>query len=58
MNNLAFTWKGTGRETEAIRLMEACMQSLKRVLGHDHPNTLSSCTTLVAWKAEQEDVVV
>jgi tetratricopeptide (TPR) repeat protein len=58
MNNLAFTWKGTSRETEAIRLMEACIQSRKRVLGHDHPKTLSSCTTLVAWKAEQEDVVV
>ncbi|KAH8760639.1 P-loop containing nucleoside triphosphate hydrolase protein [Hyaloscypha finlandica] len=58
INNLAFTWKGIGRETEAIRLMEECIQSRKRVLGPDHPHTLSSCTALVAWKAEQEDVVI
>jgi hypothetical protein len=58
INNLAFTWKGIGRETEAIRLMQECIQSRKRVLGPDHPYTLSSCTALVAWKAEQEDVVV
>jgi hypothetical protein len=25
MNNLAFTWKGTGRETEALRLMKDCV---------------------------------
>jgi hypothetical protein len=58
MNNLAFTWKGTGRETGAVRLMEECVQSRKRVLGFDHPHTLLSCTTLAAWKAEQEDVVL
>jgi hypothetical protein len=25
INNLAFTWKGTGKETEAIRLIEECI---------------------------------
>ena len=54
MSNLAFTLKGTGRETEAIRLMEECVQSQKRVLGLDHPDTISSGTALGAWKAEQE----
>jgi hypothetical protein len=58
MNNLAFTWKGTGRETEAVKLMEECIQSCKLVLGPNHPNTLSSCKALVAWKAEQDDVVL
>jgi hypothetical protein len=58
MNNLAFTWKGGGRETKAVRLMEECIQSQKRVLGLDHPDSLSSCTDLAAWKAEQEDVVL
>jgi hypothetical protein len=48
INNLAFTWNGTGRKTEAIRLMEECIRSRKRVLGLDHPYTLSSCTTLAA----------
>jgi hypothetical protein len=54
MNNLAFVWKGTGRETEAIRLMEKCVQSQKRVLGLDHYHTIPSGTALDAWKAEQE----
>jgi hypothetical protein len=58
MNNLAFTLKQTGRGTEAVRLMEECMQLRKRILGLDHPDTLSSCTSLAAWKAEQEDVVL
>jgi hypothetical protein len=58
MNNLAFTWKGTGKETEAVRLMEECVQSQKRVLGLNHPNTLSSCRVLAIWKAEQDDDVL
>jgi hypothetical protein len=52
MANLAFTWKGTGRETEAVRLMEECVESRKRVLGLNHPYTLFSCEALVAWMAE------
>jgi hypothetical protein len=48
MNNLAFAWKGTGRETKAVRLMEECVQSQKRVLGLDHPHTISSGTALDA----------
>jgi hypothetical protein len=58
MNNLAFTWKGTGRETEAVRLMDECVQSRKRVLGLNHPCTISSCVALDIWKAEQEDVTL
>ena len=58
MNNLAFMWKGTGRETEAIRLMEECIQLRKRVLGLNHPHSISSCIALDTWKAEQEDVVL
>jgi hypothetical protein len=58
INNLAYTWKGTGKETEAIRLMEECVQLQKRVLGLNHPHSISSCTALDTWKAEQEDVVL
>jgi hypothetical protein len=54
MDNLAFAWKGTGRETEAVRLVEECVQSQKRVLGLNHPHTISSGTALNAYKAEQE----
>jgi hypothetical protein len=56
MSNLAFTWNSGGRETEAIRLMEECMKSQRRVLGPNHPDTISSCTALDTWKAEHEDV--
>jgi hypothetical protein len=58
MNSLAFTWKGTGRETEAVKLPEECVQSRKRVLGLNHPHTRSSCTALDTWKAKQKDVVL
>jgi hypothetical protein len=58
MNNLAFTWKGIGKEAEAIMLMEECVQSQQRVLGVDHPNTLSAFRALATWKAEQDDVVL
>ena len=58
INNLAFTWKGTGKETEAVRPMEECVQLQKRVLGLNHPHSISPCTALDIWKAEQEDVVL
>jgi hypothetical protein len=40
------------------RGMEECVQSRKRVLGLDHPHTLSFCTSLATWKAGQEDIVL
>ena len=58
MNNLAFTWKGSGKEIEAIRLMEECVQLRTRILGVNHPDSISSCTVLDTWKAEQEDVTL
>jgi hypothetical protein len=58
MNNLAFTWKGNGKKIEAVRLMEDCVRSQKRVLGVNHPHSISSCTALDVWKAEQEDVLL
>jgi hypothetical protein len=42
INNLAFTWKGQGRDTEALELMQEYVQLRIRVLGVDHPNTNSS----------------
>jgi hypothetical protein len=58
MANLAFTWKGNGKETEALRLMEDCVRFRKRVLGLNHPYSISSCRALDTWKAELEDVVL
>jgi hypothetical protein len=42
MNNLAFTWKGQGRDEEAIRLIHECVSSCTHVLGARHHLTLSS----------------
>jgi len=52
MNNLAFTWKGCGRDTEAIELMEKCVLLQISVLGVDHPNTQSSTAVLTRWQTQ------
>ncbi|PVH69231.1 hypothetical protein DL98DRAFT_554516 [Cadophora sp. DSE1049] len=57
MANLAFTWKGKGKEIEAVRLMEDCVRFQKRVLGLDHPYSISSCRALNTWKAELDIVL-
>jgi hypothetical protein len=49
MGNLAFTWKGQGRDKEAIVLMKQCVWLRERVLGPDHPFTLSSRKALIRW---------
>ena len=33
MNNIAFMWKGQGRNTEAIKLMSERMRLRRRILG-------------------------
>ncbi|KAH6672830.1 hypothetical protein B0J14DRAFT_627313 [Halenospora varia] len=40
------TLNRTGKETEAIRLIEECIQLRKRVLGPNHPHSISSCIAL------------
>jgi hypothetical protein len=52
MHNLAFTWKGYGRDAEAIELMEKCVLLQASVLGVDHPNTLYSAAALIGWQGE------
>jgi len=37
INNLAYTWKGQGRDEEAIRLMTECAQLRTQILGAGHP---------------------
>jgi Tetratricopeptide repeat len=56
MNNLAFTWKGQGRNAEAINLMEGCVQLWTRILGVDYPHTLSSFAALIGWQIEKLDI--
>lgn len=44
MDSLAFTWKGLGRDAEAVKPMERCVQLRTLILGLDYPRTLSSTT--------------
>lgn len=52
MNNLAFTWKGRGRDEEAITLMKGSVWLRERVLRLDHPLTSSSLVVLDRWGCE------
>jgi hypothetical protein len=56
MNNLALTWKEQGRHSKALQLMEECVQLLARILGNNHPNTLTSSATLLEWQAENLEI--
>ena len=53
MNNLAFVWKGQGRDMEAISLMAECVRRRQRALGVNHPGSISSSTALAEWKVEE-----
>jgi hypothetical protein len=56
INNLAFTWKGYGRDTEALKLMEECVTARTRILGTNHPYTLSSRIALLEWQTEELEI--
>jgi hypothetical protein len=56
MHNLAFTWKRYGRDKEALELMEECVIARTRILGTNHPYTLSSCEALLAWQTEELEI--
>jgi len=56
MNNLAFIWKGLGRDKEAIELMKECVALRTRTIGVNHPQTLSSGTTLLGWRTEELEI--
>ena len=55
MNNLAFTWKGQGRDADAITLMMDCVRLRRHVLGTEHPHFVSSSKVLAEWEAERAD---
>jgi hypothetical protein len=50
INNLAFTWKNSGRDTEAYKLMEQFVAARTRALGTNHPFTLSPSAALLEWQ--------
>jgi Tetratricopeptide repeat len=57
MNNLAFTWKGLGRNKEALELMEECVALRTRIIGTNHPYTLSSSTVFLGWQKDSRKLV-
>ncbi|KAK0720519.1 hypothetical protein B0H67DRAFT_576503, partial [Lasiosphaeris hirsuta] len=52
MNNLAYTWKSQGRYEDALTLLQNCLHLQQQKLGPDHPNTISTHTTLTHWTKE------
>jgi hypothetical protein len=58
MNNLAFIWKDIGRHGDAIGLIQTCFDLRQQVLGLGHPYTVSTLSTLEAWRKEDEQSLV
>jgi tetratricopeptide (TPR) repeat protein len=46
VNNLAYLFQSTGRYAEAEPLYRRALQARERVLGEEHPSTLSSVNNL------------
>ena len=46
MNNLAGTWEAEGKYSQAETLLTKIVMVRRRVLGPEHPRTLSSMDTL------------
>ena len=56
MNNLALTFWNQGRWKDAEELDVRVMEMRKRVLGKEHPNTLTSMNNLAfTWKQQGRD---
>jgi Tetratricopeptide repeat len=56
MANLAVTWKDMGRRGEALGLIQTCSELQQRILGVGHPHTLSTLSTLNAWRDGSEQL--
>lgn len=58
MANIAFTWKSSGRNAEAIELLRTCLGKREQILGLNHPDTLNTSSALLEWTPEALDVSV
>ena len=52
MWNLSYTIKDLGRHSEALSMLEACVQLQNQRLGPSHPYTVSAAAALEAWRAK------
>ncbi|MCJ1231588.1 hypothetical protein MMC12_008266 [Toensbergia leucococca] len=48
MNNLASSYSDLGRRQEAVELEEKVLKVRKRILGEEHPDTLTSMNNLAS----------
>ena len=53
MNNLAVTYRAQGRTGEAARLQEEVLEKRRRILGDDHPDTLTTMNNLASTYRDQ-----
>ncbi|KAJ5140331.1 hypothetical protein N7448_003739 [Penicillium atrosanguineum] len=56
MANLAFTWKSSGNDAEAVKLLRDCLVKQQQTLGQNHPDTLSTSEALLEWETEKLDI--
>jgi hypothetical protein len=56
MANLASTYRDQGRGIEALKLMEECVTLQTRIIGTNHPDTLSSRTALLRWQTKEVEI--
>jgi hypothetical protein len=52
MNNLAYTWKGQGRDEAALNLIKECVKLRTHKLGAKNPHTIGSRQRLDKWQLE------
>lgn len=52
MVNLAWTWKSQDQHDKSLELMVTCVCLQEKILGIDHPSTVSSLATLRTWQVE------
>ncbi|KAJ5612041.1 hypothetical protein N7510_005235 [Penicillium lagena] len=50
MANLAFTWKSSGQDAEAISLLRNCLAKQEQTLGLNNPETLANSEALAKWE--------
>jgi tetratricopeptide (TPR) repeat protein len=56
MNNLAGTLEAQGKLPEARKMQEKVLESQRRVLGDDHPNTLATMNNLAETLRAQDNL--
>jgi hypothetical protein len=54
--NLAFAWKSSGRDEDALNLLRDFLAKQKRIQGTNHPETLANSETLLEWATKRLNI--